>query len=1131
MKRKVLSLFLVLATVICALPALSLVSLASEPVEKNYDYYKDLWYDEGHLVAFVDATDLSNLVINKAQDNSTASGIHNYIKITGGKLAGEYYMITNEKGSLTAQGGLPAITASQTSKSTWSSSSDYKIHIGNSFAANEIAGETAIGALEGVFNPEASSIASIEAAIKFNSASSANAGYYASAINSTNEGISGIVYNHDSTASKVFVGKYGALKGSKTTTGAIGKDAGVVLLSTLTFGEYSGTQVTGNAVREALMMDVSGITSYFMEANKNPNYQFHTIGTINEGDDIWAQGYGFDYQYIRIYDCTIDEATLKKNHFADLCYYYKLDVDNDIVKYYGANFYDRFAKMEIGNLSAGEVEMIQTLIEDPDADFSEPIEFVHDENYDKHAFLWYDNDHLVSFVDMSNLNTAGAVATVGSSTSEQIDAARVVIGSSVTATSNGTHSYAKIIGGKNAGYYYMLGADADSNMLSVTSDGYLDFDATFAIWGSNDAGIYTQYLFPRSSVDATFGGISNLGAQVKSVVRDSMFDPTAIQLYDKSYGTYTLNEVMVVDTNTYYTSGYARWLAKDKEAAAYSMDNKPGSFKNILFTSAANMGVLYNKSNSTDITAVGTGVQTSKGAFVFADNREITNGDALTLTYTVTFQSPTFFKTDVIAITEKATKLLKVNLGKCDGYTYKDDIRDRLVVSGYKMAYIRLYDCKLTDAQIMQNHFADLCYYYNLLTDEQLEFLRTKGGYVLTDEFYSEFVKFNIGSCDENKINSMKALIAAAIDRANAAESDAIAEKISGEFGIFAQISVSKAAADSIYNSYDATLSHVKSVLDSAEAEVKTTSDAEKREFINEQRVIIENVYIEMLNLKRSMKSYYLNAEDAFDAIKNINSNASAMQKDDLLMALTVCKAAATFADERYLQVAFFQGLIDTLKAKADDAEITYRAVDAIVSTNVNDFIKFAGYQVRVTDYVAIRALFVCDETAIEAGYTYGQNKYDIVSYGILCFKKGVEASVSYDGKTTVAENAEIIRLGGTQRYEVDSRSATEAIAATGENGTVVAMEKGYSNVPLALRATEYQQEYTFRVFMVLQNSNKTLTFVKYSDAVSENLGDSASIYEAASYIKASNPLSDALNANYNISKVLAIVDASKEEG
>ncbi len=134
MKKKIVSLLLVAVMLICAIPAISLVSYAddaNEPKVGTYEYYEHLWYDDGHLLSFVDLMNITdeqradrhakqlsydekiglryqvNLhdgnyrIINgySASTSFDRNYGRSYIKIIGGENAGKWYMITTKSNS------------------------------------------------------------------------------------------------------------------------------------------------------------------------------------------------------------------------------------------------------------------------------------------------------------------------------------------------------------------------------------------------------------------------------------------------------------------------------------------------------------------------------------------------------------------------------------------------------------------------------------------------------------------------------------------------------------------------------------------------------------------------------------------------------------------------------------------------------------------------------------------------------------------------------------------------------------------------------------------------------------------------------------------------------------------------
>ena len=115
MKKRILSIVLAMVMIATLIPAVALVSFAetTDEVVKDFAHYEKLWYDDGHLVSFVDLThltaedevyggsaDISSAprVIEYAASYKSGSARRSYIKIAGGDMKDKYYPIAYSQG-------------------------------------------------------------------------------------------------------------------------------------------------------------------------------------------------------------------------------------------------------------------------------------------------------------------------------------------------------------------------------------------------------------------------------------------------------------------------------------------------------------------------------------------------------------------------------------------------------------------------------------------------------------------------------------------------------------------------------------------------------------------------------------------------------------------------------------------------------------------------------------------------------------------------------------------------------------------------------------------------------------------------------------------------------------------------
>lgn len=298
------------------------------------EYYKeqnlDLYYDDGHLMAFVDVTDNdnSNLVRISPVNNSTAAGYHNYIKIIDGDLAGKYYM-TGVSSSIQTT-SLQGIVAASSNISHGAST--YKIHVGTSFEESVIFTNTgAIGALDGYMNPASSEGFTIEAATKFITSTHSGVAFATMIFNaskSSDNHLAGIANRHSGSASALIMGAYGGVE-AQSAMGTIGDDLSATVASHVRYDDFTDY----NAIRSAIALtpknDVNANSGFVKIAESSAAaVTWNTLTNIGENDDIVVSAAGHSYYYIRTYDCELSEAQMKQNLLADIARYNAMDMSD-----------------------------------------------------------------------------------------------------------------------------------------------------------------------------------------------------------------------------------------------------------------------------------------------------------------------------------------------------------------------------------------------------------------------------------------------------------------------------------------------------------------------------------------------------------------------------------------------------------------------------------------------------------------------------------------------------------------------------------------------------------------------------------------------------------------------------------
>ena len=382
-------------------------------------------------------------------------------------------------------------------------------------------------------------------------------------------------------------------------------------------------------------------------------------------------------------------------------------------------------------------------------------------NYGYYEDLWYDDGHLVSFIDFANLNNDYSVAHYtrepdfkigGADAAQAIDShfARFLDGSKYYNTDGTTtdnpyvlqyswnmadRSYMKVIGGQNIGNYYMLGTSGGNNnatktQIGVSGEGRLTLvkDET----GRYDFNIFTQVYFSEADILAhNYNGLRNPadeGSNAMVNYTPNMWLDNGI--YDGSaLGGYTVESIF--GFNNYHVT---------KQTG----DNANSNSYRCIF------GNILSENRSSDNSVVSIRVRTTDKVNYYTTYFGIgSNADgkfySIPAANALNFDSTTFRMTvsgNFLDYTERTyDPNLSINGFKAAAgdpnvtgyYSYRVvPVKRNSVTTNYVRAAalsvltssssvimndkdyyaLRYYDVTLTDLQSKRNEFADLCYYY-----------------------------------------------------------------------------------------------------------------------------------------------------------------------------------------------------------------------------------------------------------------------------------------------------------------------------------------------------------------------------------------------------------------------------------
>ena len=1156
---------------ICMVPAISLVSYAdnaTSPAVGTYEYYEHLWYDDGHLLSFVDLTHMTDAdivensdslelegtdyrIINGLTGYTTTEGLRSFVRIVGGANEGKYYLITvdkrvnaagtgavdnNYKFTPTANGMV--VIPDRQDTGGYARAINSGIWLAHAYSADEVTTS---------FEKGYASATQLDAAIDYGTDDKLNTfavnmvmDYHDSATNPNGvallsiSGLSPTDPNSRYTTAQgetPFYGNSDTIKKMTEMYNVIGgfqpNSAGEIANvwqgyngrfgGQVTPGRYGGTYVDGDTLSVLFTVSYKSATTFFTTTSAlvktgawvsaDAKYEKSTAITTeypSYGAHVQMSGLmanipdATNMYYLRIYDTALTEEQMKQNHFADLCYYYNIDLTaySALTGKFKNQVIEGAQKLKLGDDTYGKSDLealIANVLLDAMPEFgdasSDYSTSVVDTELAKYIDLYYDDGHLMSMMNLSNI-TEDEVVYNGDGVN--IDGKRVVLGN--LHEENGQYdSYVKILAGKYAGDYYRLGNqgadDKFTLQIEIDDEGFIKYNECFQQWGAKVCGVMYSYTYDEST-------LNTVKPRAKET-SDFIYNTEYLQ-YDNTYGNFTQEGVYRM-TCDYYTQMYP---TRDSFSLLMAFGYHSGSF------------VIKSGKNGTTITSFYSGTTHGNGT-----QRETTYTANETYHYMarVAFtDATTMFRTIYIYHDEKGMQT--TTAGKEPGYDLNQIKGDRTQFTahnqGMKMYLLRLYDVSLTPQQMMQNHFADLCYYYGLeRTDELLKL----GSAVLTEEFYAAFQKYRVGMCHAGDISSMQSMINSAIN--SQINPDKIIASIAANYNRAVanatSASESLAAVETILNGIDAYITQVGSMTAINEESERLFADC-----IDKLQAVKDNVslyYLIVTNYNKNVQS----VKEAATAIYNATNAQTNI--DTLLANNNALEGKMHYSVEGTAHASKFALLAAEGNSEIARIVAVANSVNAQTSFDITDYVKFAGYQVRLTDFAAMRALFAVDADAVEAGYTCGDLSYDIVCLGFAFVDaSATDFSVTYDGKyATPSDAGAIIKYVDNWNRESDMDAAVSEI--TGIDGAqAYSIIKAYDGANPKNLADEYQKEYALKVFIVLEGEGTS--FIRYYDAESVNAGKTVSVYELAKYASGVENAANLADEFY-IARVIAAVE------
>ena len=462
----------------------------------------------------------------------------------------------------------------------------------------------------------------------------------------------------------------------------------------------------------------------------NPNTN-NTKRSANGGyasyDSIMVQMQDKLMSNFRAYDCVLTPEQIARNNFADLVYEKGVDltVFNALSDVKKDAVIDVFANADFDTVTKAGIEtQIEEISNTP----------VYDDEYKNYAHLWYDDGHLMTFVDLMNIADAERVEAAQFATDEQYikDSYRLINGYSRHEIFDRTdyHSLIRVIGGQNAGRWLIIYSRYGGQVLGsgqygptdykfpTVDGGFTDFGSTATHYSAgNDTGIFLALSYD----DVTAAGKFNVPS---SIVAENYFLPTA-----NGGNAFTVDMAAYIATQSvsypYSVFVSAKKFAQSADKTSIFIEgnnNNPNK-------QTESYGVFLTEQYNATSGAVNDFVNGFAGRFGGFSGKANINC-SVHIASTVSYQSSNTFLTSYSVLLDHPTNghgvvSKQANYPKVteafDGYpsygayANMNTVSANLANNNYYY-YLRTYDVALTTEQMMQNHFADLMYYNRIDT-------------------------------------------------------------------------------------------------------------------------------------------------------------------------------------------------------------------------------------------------------------------------------------------------------------------------------------------------------------------------------------------------------------------------------
>ena len=1173
MKKRIMSVLLAVLMVVSIIPAMALTTFAGDDgavtyrTDKTYEGYKDLWVSDG-LYAYVDMTGINaeNTGTNESHDandvfiqgtdvnGANESRNHYFIRVADGEIKGNYLMLTSAHGGTIApdENGVIKFSGFTVPSGDVQAPANIGVYLGAYYPAG-----SANGTVGGITRIKGTSVHGqvvygVQTDFYYPADTADGDGYFggfsfqgnaimdmASILPITTDPDLGQRYKAYFLRSFFAANDLGSIKldraidkiilGTKSEHNqgkylSVTHDMSVVQ----PIDTFYSVAYTSEAKANGTLTSTFALNNKYTQPDSKGEFKTTVNSTINNNYGTYTYSAPYldstvnTYSSFRVYDRVITGLEVNRNHFADLCYYYKLNIPDSLTDWENSgkvklsSLYNKFLDYKVGNSVADyatEIAEMQAILDDAHARYIAPARENVETIYQGYKSLYYDDGHLMSFVALGGLSDADVVSQDSASFEDEIDNALVINGGVKPAKGYyGYHNFVKIIGGKNAGKYYVLGTSETGN-IDVNKDGFVTYGET--LQDDNNTGVFFGALFDKEALHYKFEGTNNLAknnsTQVQEFLRahityDQFFFPKSALQVDGTYGTYTIERTSHV-FHSEYQEKYNAGSKSDMNIHLYSYNGSGG------------IGTFRIHAGGTKVEEFGTGIYHNLGAW---QHLNLPGGSTIHFVHESFYinNENQFENTVRILVNEDGTLANNAKIlfagGDVKTYDFQPSNANlaHIIECGKYTYYLRLYDCSLTDAQMLQNHFADLALHYRLDVTGLLPY----GQAAITESFLNNFIGYSLGAVNSTQITTMQQ----AIDKhvANLANTDINAAKASvAEMynTILASKNASQAAVADLQtvigglNANKAELEEILDGLTGIEAAIDIVNDS-----IAQLEVMIANVQ---------------NGKADVDDLNAIVIAAEAVAKDANTAAQATSDVTVMFQNMNIVNESLPKAVENSDKAVllatqasqlADNAGTVVRyarAAKAKESMDMSAYIKFQGYQVRATDYASIRALFAINSTNVAAGYTFEGQTYRVASIGYVFANatddiSDITVMLSGDKYICLAENSTVVMHDA--RYAVDADTKAEA---TDSNLDIYGIDNSMLNVGVSDYKRAFTQDYMYRAFIVFEGEETS--FINYVDCVSQNLGESVSLYDAASYLKQNKPNEWYMDSLYWISKVI----------